>query len=657
MSDTQRRHDETSLRRQAEHLERLVATRTRELARLSAFPEENANPIVEIESTRAITYLNPAARSAFPELPSAGFAHPVLRGLGPVIAELERTEKRFLVREVAIGERVYEQHISAARSGPLLRIYMNEITARKRAHDALRRYGERQRVVLDINNAIVANLDQASFLAALGQALGGALCFDRAALTLVSPTAGEPMVHALAAGPDRPVPSVVAVERPDERSRHLWVLEHRRPIRVGDLREEPAPEIRPVDGEVRSTIVAPLLARGGALGTITVACATPHRYSEEDAEFLTEVGTQLALAVENMRAYEEVARLTARFEQENLYLREEVKTQHNFEDIVGQSDVMRSTLKEVETVAPTDATVLLTGETGTGKEIIARAVHRLSRRCRRRMVVVNCAALPAGLIESELFGHEKGAFTGAVSRKIGRFELADGGTLLLDEVGALPMDLQAKLLRALQGGQFERVGGTETLTVDVRVISATNADLAAAMERGRFREDLYYRLSVFPIHLPPLRDRTDDIPLLVRYLVMRHAAKLGRRIESIPQAAMRALQAYRWPGNIRELENVIERAIILSRGSRLELRKWQVRPRETPPGEEAMTLEAVETRHIRRVLDRTGWRVSGERGAAKVLGLKPTTLEARMKRLGIRRPERSESRVGRADPDPTPQLG
>ena len=378
------------------------------------------------------------------------------------------------------------------------------------------------------------------------------MCFDRSALTLVSPITGEQTVHGLAARPDRPISSAVAADRPDERRRHRWVLKHRRPIRVGDLLEEPArPETPPVAGGVRSTIVAPLLARGGALGTISVACTAAYRYSEEDAEFLTEVGTQLALAVENMWAYEEVARLTARLEEENLYLREEVKTQHNFEEIVGQSDVMRSVLGEVETVAPTDATVLLTGETGTGKEVIARALHRLSRRCRRRMVVVNCAALPAGLIESELFGHEKGAFTGAVGRKLGRFELADGGTLLLDEVGALPMDLQAKLLRALQGGQFERVGGSQTLTVDVRVIAATNEDLATAMERDRFREDLYYRLSVFPIHLPSLRDRTDDIPLLVRYLVKRHAAKLGRRIESIPQAAMQALQTYRWPGNIR----------------------------------------------------------------------------------------------------------
>ena len=324
---------------------------------------------------------------------------------------------------------------------------------------------------------------------------------------------------------------------------------------------------------------------------------------------------------------------------ENVYLQEEVKTQHSFEEMVGQSPAIKKVLKAVETVAPTDASVLILGGTGTGKELVARAVHKLSGRGGKPLVKVNCAAIPAGLIESELFGHEKGAFTGAVSRKIGRFELADGGTIFLDEIGDLPVELQVKLLRVLQEGEFERVGGTQTFKADVRIIAATNRDLAKAMEEGRFRTDLYYRLNVFPVQIPSLRERKEDIPLLVRHFVMKHGTRLGKKIETIPKQAMRSLQAYSWPGNVRELENVIERAVIISQRSELELGEWISKAGVTSSGSRISTLEELEKKHIIEVLQLTGWRVSGEKGAAKLLGMKPTTLESRMKKLGVKREE------------------
>ena len=323
---------------------------------------------------------------------------------------------------------------------------------------------------------------------------------------------------------------------------------------------------------------------------------------------------------------------------ESDYLREEIKTQHDFDEIIGQSRSIRSVLQLVETVAPTGATVLILGETGTGKELIARATHDLSPSRDKPLVKVNCAALPAGLIESELFGHEKGAFTGAVARKTGRFELADGGTIFLDEIGDLPLDMQAKLLRVLQEGEFERVGGTRTITVDVRIIAATNRALKQAVAEERFRSDLYYRLNVFPINVPALRERKEDIPALVNYFVGKYARQLGKQIETVSESVMRALVAYPWPGNIRELENVIERAVILTAGSVLELGGWLTEAGPTPDETGVLTLDDAQRRHIIQTLELTNWQVSGERGAARLLSVKPTTLAARMKKLGIERP-------------------
>ncbi len=320
-----------------------------------------------------------------------------------------------------------------------------------------------------------------------------------------------------------------------------------------------------------------------------------------------------------------------------VYLQEELDTVHGVGELVGSSVSMKRVFEAIDKVAPTGSTVLIAGETGTGKELVARAIHSSSNRRQSVFVKVDCGTLPAGLIESELFGHEKGAFTGAHARKNGRFELADGGTIFLDEVGELPLDLQVKLLRVLQDGTFERVGGTRTLSADVRVIAASNRDLEAAVRDGRFRSDLYYRLNVFPIRVPALRERREDVPVLMRHFVMKYAARLGKRIDKIPQRGLEQLGSYDWPGNVRELENVIERAVILSSGSELELEEWLPRrPGGSAPAQ-VPSLAELEREHITRVLRTTGWRVRGERGAARILGLKPTTLEARMKKLGIER--------------------
>lgn len=334
----------------------------------------------------------------------------------------------------------------------------------------------------------------------------------------------------------------------------------------------------------------------------------------------------------------EIEQLKNQLQAENKYLQEEIKLTHNFDEIITRSNVFRKVLHQIEQVASTDATVLILGESGTGKELIARAIHNISNRSRRPLVKINCAALPANLIESELFGHEKGAFTGAIDKKIGRFELADGGTVFLDEIGELPIELQAKLLRVLQEGEFERLGNPRSMKVNVRVIAATNRNLEQAIEKKEFREDLYYRLNVFPINCPPLRERKEDIPLLVKHFCQKHESKVGKRINNIPSKVMDVLMNYNWPGNIRELENIIERALILSRNEVLEYGGWlPVVKAETIKTTTPVKLQDLEKEHIIEVLKKTRWKVSGENGAAKILGLNATTLEARMKKLGIQR--------------------
>jgi DNA-binding NtrC family response regulator len=363
----------------------------------------------------------------------------------------------------------------------------------------------------------------------------------------------------------------------------------------------------------------------------------------QDSEVLARVRTHLELRSMQLHLEElvekrtaEVVKLKNQIEQENIYLRKQIEVKHRHEEIIGNSEPVRNMLSSAEQVAGTESTVLILGETGTGKELLARAIHNLSPRKDRQMVTLNCAALPATLLESELFGREKGAYTGAMTRQVGRFEIADGSTLFLDEIGEMPLEVQAKLLRVLQEGQFERLGNPETIRVSVRIIASTNRDLAGSIAEGRFREDLYYRLNVFSITVPPLRDRTEDIPSLVWAFIKEFEKPMGKAIEKVPQKSMAALQRYPWPGNIRELKNVIENAMIISTGRILKLKNLADLSPNLPKD---IKLEAVERKHIIDVLNQTSWRVSGQKGAADLLGLKPTTLESRMKKLGITRPK------------------
>ena len=434
-----------------------------------------------------------------------------------------------------------------------------------------------------------------------------------------------------------------------------WVLEHQQAVMRGDLeKEQQSPGDRRLIAEgIQSYCVVPLVARGNSIGTFTVWSTAKHRYSEADAELLQEVANQVALAIANMKSYEEIAALKARLEKENVYLQEEIRTEHNFEEIVGNSPALLELLRQVDQVAPTDSSVLIYGETGTGKELIARAIHDRSTRKNRPLVKVNCSAISAGLVESELFGHVKGAFTGAFERRIGRFELADRGTLFLDEVGELPLETQVKLLRVLQEREFEPVGSNRSVHVDVRIIAATNRNLQESINGGSFRSDLYYRLNVVPLVVPPLRERQSDIPQLAMFFLSRYSRSLGKRMQGISAGTTERLRRYSWPGNIRELQNVIERALILSHGPILELetdlinvsgsealrdtREVAEVAQPTALTSELKTLEEVERAHISAVLQQTRGVIEGANGAAKTLGMHPNTLRHRMEKLGIKR--------------------
>jgi formate hydrogenlyase transcriptional activator len=435
-----------------------------------------------------------------------------------------------------------------------------------------------------------------------------------------------------------------------------WVFEHQQPLRRNLEEEQQFANERRLWAEgLRWLCVVPLILRGKSIGTLSVVSREKDPYSEEDAQFLQEVAIQVALAIENMKFYEEIATLKARLERENIYLREEIRTEHNFEEIVGNSPALLAVLRAVEQVAPTDSTVLIYGETGTGKELIARAIHNRSARKDRALVSVNCSAISAGLVESELFGHLKGAFTGAIERRIGRFELANGGTIFLDEIGELPLETQVKLLRVLQEQEFEAVGSSRTQRVDVRVIAATNRNLREMVEAGRFRSDLFYRLNVVPLQLPPLRERRSDIPQLVALCVSRFAKRFGKKVEGVSKETMGRLMSYPWSGNIRELQNVIERAVILSAGPTLRLDKdlvpmvvsgdsletAEIPPQEAEPAGPSPsglpTLEEVERSHILAALQQADGVVDGPKGAARILNLHPNTLRHRMTKLGIKR--------------------
>lgn len=387
---------------------------------------------------------------------------------------------------------------------------------------------------------------------------------------------------------------------------------------------------------LESVCCIPLMRPSGALGVFVIGSTRQNAFHEGDLNLLGQVAAQLALAIENHRAALELQQLKERISEERRYLEGVPPERGNFSEIVGDSPALRQVLDQVLTVATSDATVMILGETGTGKELIARAIHQMSLRKDAAFMKINCAAIPMGLLESELFGHEKGAFTGAVARKIGRMEVADGGTLFLDEVGEIPMELQPKLLRVLQDQEFEHLGSTHTRKVNVRILTATNRNLEERVAQREFRSDLFYRLKVFPIRMPPLRERQEDIPLLVRHFVHKFAACMGREIETIPKETMKALVQWNWPGNVRELENLSERSVILSEGTVLRVPLEEIRGHnETSSDQEDHTLGNTERQHIIRILRETHGVISGTNGAAQRLGLKRTTLQSKMQRLGI----------------------
>jgi formate hydrogenlyase transcriptional activator len=527
----------------------------------------------------------------------------------------------------------------------------------------LERQNTRLKLLLDLTNRITSNLDLTDLLREISRNVRKVMECDLVAINLLDSESGQFRIYALDFPNSKGFIHEELVTHHDGVTRKAF--ETLKPVIVNQF--DPV-EFGPENSKIalreglRTLCVAPLVARGRAIGVLGLARKKDDSFSEHDAEFLTELAGQVAIAIENALAYREISELKDKLAQEKLYLEEEIRSELNFEHIIGASPALKQVLELVETVASSDSTVLLLGDTGTGKELIARAIHDHSRRKDRTFVKLNCAAIPTGLLESELFGHEKGAFTGAITQKMGRLELADQGTLFLDEVGDIPIEIQPKLLRALQEREFERLGSTHTKKVNVRLVAATNRDLEQMIAAREFRSDLYYRLNVFPIRIPPLRARKEDIPVLVRHFVHRFARQMQKHIETIPPAAMKALTNWEWPGNIRELENFVERAVILTRGKSLEVPITELRKsrmdssvpnsngtqdeisrivRETVSEISKGTTRSAPEEHdeerqaIMRVLRDTKGRVGGADGAAARMAINRTTLLSRIKKFGI----------------------
>src|SRR5215472_6402096 len=511
---------------------------------------------------------------------------------------------------------------------------------------------DRLRVLLEVNNVLMASRELPELFPGIVSCLERVIHHDYTSLALLDPAARTLRIYAFY------FPANQNIFKPDT----IVPLENTisgRAVATGRPFLARGSELDHYSSEVVSALRAeglqavcsvPLIHRDRTFGTLNLASRRLEAFTPADVELLQPVGAQIAIAVENALAFKEIDALKDKLAVEKLYLEEEIRSEFNFEEIIGESQALKRALGQVELAAPAGTTVLLRGETGTGKELFARAIHNLSPRRDRTFVKINCAAIPSGLLESELFGHERGAFTGAINQKIGRFELADKGTLFLDEVGDIPLELQPKLLRVLQEQEFERLGGTRTQRGDVRVVAATNLDLSKLVAQRLFRNDLYYRLNVFPIQIPALRERYEDIPLLVRYFVQRFSRSLNKEVAYIPSDAMEALVRYSWPGNVRELENLIERAVLLSPGKELRIPLSELKNGVPVAAEEnsfapatslaapISTMEEAERQHILRALKQTEWRIAGPKGAATLLGMKRTTLQARMRKLGIRRP-------------------
>ena len=510
------------------------------------------------------------------------------------------------------------------------------------ARQAAVRERDRLRTLFDITNALVSKIGRDDLFSAISGQLSKIIRHDHAMLTLCNDDGGLD-VYALHSTGSQLWEELKGPFNP-EGMPAAEVLATGKPVVASgiDIDRYPNPNFRRFLAlGFKSICSVPLITRDRAFGTLALARMTDDDWSPEDVEFLMQIASQIAIAVENSLAYRDLAEMKERLATEKLYLEDEIRLDQNIGNMVGAGPSFQGVLKGIQTVARTDATVLITGETGTGKELVARAVHELSGRSKGSFVKVNCAAIPASLLESELFGHEKGSFTGAVAQKIGRFELAHHGTLFLDEIGEMPLELQPKLLHAIQDQEFERVGGNRTIRTDVRFVAATNRDLKAMVEDNKFRADLYYRLHVFPLHVPPLRDRREDIPLLTRYFVQKHAHRMGRNIDTIPTSVLAALTNYDWPGNIRELQNVLERSVILTNGSVLQVAMMpELNGKGVPSASQDISpaeSENAERERILKALEQAKGQVGGPNGAAARLGLKRTTLQSRMRKYNIAR--------------------
>jgi len=502
--------------------------------------------------------------------------------------------------------------------------------------EQLSRERDRLRALLEINNAVVSCLSSKPLFQAISASLRRTFGLDYTSLLIYDPEIRALRLHML----DFPeghglIREDMIVPLDDSLGGYVF---HTRQGRLFTLDEARA--ISKTTGDLmgreglQSLCCMPLISHANTLGTLNLGSRQEGFFTPEDLQFFLQAAGQVAIAVDNALSYRRIEELNARLAEEKVYLEDEIRTDNRFEEIIGQGPALKAILKQVETVAPTDSTVLIYGETGTGKELLARAIHDLSPRRQSTFVKLNCAAIPTGLLESEMFGHEKGAFTGAIAQRIGRFELAHRGSMFLDEVGEIPLELQTKLLRVLQEREFERLGSSRTIRTDARLVAATNRDLAALVEQRQFRADLYYRLNVFPLTVPPLRDRREDIPLLVRYFVQQNARRMNKRITTIPTESMHALTRYHWPGNIRELQNFIERAVIVSPGPVLQAPIRELKG-VAPPSGDVQTLAAAERDAIVKALREAGGRVGGDQGAAARLGMKRTTLQAKMRKLGI----------------------
>ncbi|HVN86663.1 MAG TPA: sigma 54-interacting transcriptional regulator [Candidatus Binatia bacterium] len=509
-------------------------------------------------------------------------------------------------------------------------------------HRELAKERDRLRLLLEINNHVVSQLEIDDVFRAASASIRSYFGNDFTGVWLIDPKSNQLQSVLLDFPTGRGLLDDVApthltnddVDKMRRREPGFWS--------IADIEKLPAPIAERLRAEaIQSFAVTPLVTGSGPLGLLAIGSRRPHAFGQPDLDLFSQLGAQIALAVDNAIAYGRLSASHAHLEEQREYLESEIRAEYSFEDIVGKSAALREVLKQVSIVAPTDSTVLLHGETGTGKELIARAIHNLSPRRDQTFVRLNCAAIPSGLVESELFGHEKGAFTGALMQKRGRFELAHRGTLFLDEIGDIGLDLQPKLLRALQEHEFERLGSTKTIHVDVRVIAATHRDLPAMIRNSQFREDLFYRLNVFPIEIPPLRERREDIPLLIHYFVSRLARRMKKHIKSIPKQSMTTLVNADWPGNVRELENFIERCVILTQGGELQVPRTELTRSRSSTVASGVTFEAAERQAIIDAIKAASGRIAGKGGAAERLGLKRTTLQNKMRRLNITRADYS----------------